>query len=549
MKYVINFLFLFVVINYSAQPCNTYFTTYCGDDGSDDMKGIAQDQQNNTYCIYQTNSASLTTTPSAITATFSGFYDAYITKFDSCGNLLWATYLGTSGFESGEKIALSPDGNIVFTGYSSANGLPTLAAFQPTNNGSYDCFVGKISPTGNLIWLTYFGKSGGEFAYDIKTDASGNIFIGGTTTSTNLATSGAFQTTHGGGMEAYIAKFNSNGILQWCTYFGGSSTEDIHALTVDNVNNVIGVGESNSFNLSTSPGCIQSTKNNQADIYIIKLDNNGNRIFSTYFGGNGIDDCNGLTTDNTGNIYLGAQTKSTDFTVTATATQTTLAGNTDMLLAKFSPTGALLYSSYFGGIDNDIINRAQNYNNKIYFIGSSASPTMPVIAAGSNSVLLNQQNHFIITTDYNCNIQMAKYYGGSGNGTDASTDLAISKNTIALSGNSTSTVYPVSSGAYQTIWKGNTDGVLTKIAYTNTLSTVNLKFNEKESFDVFPNPTSSEIYIQTTKEITFCKLIDLNGKIILESKNENKIYLNTVPSGIYFITTNLGVKKIIILPK
>jgi hypothetical protein len=108
MKYILSFLFFFIVKFYSAQNCNTYFTTYCGDDGSDDMRGITIDQQNNTYCIYQTNSASLATTPSAISPTFSGFYDAYITKFDSCGILLWATYLGTSGFESGEKIAMSP---------------------------------------------------------------------------------------------------------------------------------------------------------------------------------------------------------------------------------------------------------------------------------------------------------------------------------------------------------------------------------------------------------------------------------------------------------
>jgi hypothetical protein len=539
---ILGILFSLIV---KTQTCNNYFTTYYGDDGSDDIKGIAMDATNNTYCIHQTNSASLTTTTAAITPTFSGFYDAYINKFDSCGNLIWATYLGTNGFESGEKIAISPDGNIVFTGYSSDNGLPTLAAQQPSNNGSYDCFVGKISPNGNLIWLTYFGKSGGEFSYDIKTDAAGNIFIGGTTTSTNLATPMAFQSTHGGGTDAFIAKFSSSGNLLWCTYYGGSSSEDIHALDIDVFGNVIGVGESNSFNLNTTAGCIQPSKGNMADIYIIKFDNNGNRIFSTYFGGNAIDDCNGLATDNVGNIYLGGQTQSTNFSVTATATQTTLAGFTDMILAKLSPTGALLYSSYFGGAEIDIIIRGKSYNNQIYFIGSSSSPTMPVVAAGTNSVLQNQQNHFIITTNYLGTVQMAKYYGGSASGTDISSDLSISKNTITLSGKSTSTLYPVTPGAYQTIHKGNEDGVLTKIAYTNTLSSVGKSETSAiEPFSVFPNPTNSFIIVKASASIIENLIFDCHGLLLLKTK-ENTINLTEYTPGIYFIKNNLGCKKII----
>ncbi len=544
MKNSLSILLVLISFFTYSQTCNKYFVTYTGDDGSDDMRGICVDQDKNTYCIHQTNSASLTTTPAAISTTFNGFYDAYINKFDSCGNLVWATYLGTTNFESGEKICMSPDGNIVFTGYSNGNGLPTLAAYQATNNGNYDCFVGKINPNGNLIWLTYFGKSGSEFAYDIKTDATGNIFIGGTTTSTNLATSGAFQTTHGGATDAYIAKFNSNGSLVWCTYYGGSSSEDIHALTIDNSSNIIGVGESHSFNLSTSAGCLQSTKNNLADIYILKLDNTGNRIFSTYFGGNAIDDCNGLTTDNTDNIYIGGQTQSTDFTVTAGATQTTNAGSTDMIIAKLTPTGSLMYCSYYGGASNDIITRAQNYNNQIYFLGSSSSPTMPVVAAGSNSVLTNQQNHFLITSNYNCNIQLAKYFGGNINGADISSDLAISKNTISISGKSTSTMYPVTSGAYQTTQKGNEDGVLAKLAYTNTLSTVSLEKNKINTFNVYPNPTNDFIFIESNAVDVEYSLIDVTGKTILTS-SQNYIDLKNLQNGIYFLKNNTTYKKII----
>jgi hypothetical protein len=159
--------------------------------------------------------------------------------------------------------------------------------------------------------------------------------------------------------------------------------------------------------------------------------------------------------------------------------------------------------------------------------------------------LQNQQNHFIITTNYLGTVQMAKYYGGSASGTDISSDLSISKNTITLSGKSTSTLYPVTPGAYQTIHKGNEDGVLTKIAYTNTLSSVGKSETSAiEPFSVFPNPTNSFIIVKASASIIENLIFDCHGLLLLKTK-ENTINLTEYTPGIYFIKNNLGCKKII----
>ncbi|MEO6301674.1 MAG: SBBP repeat-containing protein, partial [Bacteroidia bacterium] len=316
MRYLY-YILLFVALESNSQSCN-YWSTYLGNMGSDDMRGIAIDNSNNSYVIMQTDSPSLTITPGLISDVIIGGNDVYIAKFDSCGNFVWATYLGTTSFDSGEKITVSSDGNIVFTGYTQGTGLPcTSGCFQAGNAGQWDCFLGKIAPNGNLLWLTYFGSNGSDFAYDMSCDFNGNIFIGGTTTSTNLyVNASSFQQTFGGNTDAFVAKFSATGILKWCTYYGGLGSEDIHVLTTDAFGSVFGTGGSSSFNLSTSPGCIQPSKDNGMDCYIIKFDSLGNRIFSSYLGGNAIDDAWGLATDGAGNLYMSGQTTSTNFTTT-----------------------------------------------------------------------------------------------------------------------------------------------------------------------------------------------------------------------------------------
>ncbi len=543
-------LYIFLVLSClckSQSSCN-YWSTYLGKVNSDEIKGVAVDNIKNSYIIMQTQSPSLTVTPGLISDTLVGFYDAYIAKFDSCGNFIWGTYLGTVGFDSGEKITICPDGNIAFTGYVQDSVLPTTTAtcFQPYFAGQTDCFLGKITPNGNLIWLTYFGKTNSDLAYDIACDFNGNIFIGGTTTSANLfVNSLSFQQTFGGNTDAFIAKFSSIGNLKWCTYYGGSGSEDIHALTTDIFGNVYGSGESNSVNLSTSVNCLQSNKDIGFDCYLIKLDSLGIRIFSTYMGGNGADDCRGLAADNSGNIYAGGLTASSNFTTTAGSYQLTLAGMKDMFLAKFSPMGNLLSSTLYGGIDNDAIARLKFYNNQLYAFATTASTNLPLFGISTYSILTGIQNFAIIRFNTNLMPNYSSYFGNTSLDYDLANDIEVNNNSVFLVGKSTSANYPTSIGAFQNTYGFNDDGVLTRLSI-NVGTILNVKnLNTKNKITLFPNPVNTILFINTNM-IENAEVYNIFGQLILSQLIfENQLNVSQLKSGVYFLNINGIVNKFI----
>lgn len=137
---------------------------------------------------------------------------------------LWATYYGGADQDAGYKISTDASGNVYMTGQtSSATGIATAGAFQNTYGGGVDAYLVKFDGAGNRLWATYYGGSGADFGYGVKTDAAGNIYLTGYTESTSgIATVGAHQTVYGGSNDAFLVKFDSNGNRLWGTYYGGS---------------------------------------------------------------------------------------------------------------------------------------------------------------------------------------------------------------------------------------------------------------------------------------------------------------------------------------
>ncbi|MBA2611875.1 MAG: T9SS type A sorting domain-containing protein [Bacteroidetes bacterium] len=548
MKYLFYILFFFK-LGVNAQSCN-YWSTYSGKIGSDQVKGMTLDNNKNSYIIMQTDSPSLTVMPGLISDVINGINDAYLAKFDSCGNFIWGTYLGTSNFDSGEKIVMCADGNIAFTGYSQGTGLPTTAAcFQPNNAGQADCFLGKITPNGNLLWLTYFGKAGSDLAYDLSCDFNGNIFIGGTTTSTNFFTNtSSFQQNFGGSTDAFIAKFSAAGSLKWCTYYGGLGSEDIHVLTTDVFGNIIGGGGSNSFNLSTSAGCIQPSKDAGLDCYLIKLDSTGNRIFSTYLGGAGQDDAWGIAADGLGNLYMSGQTTSSNFTTTTAAYQTTLSGMTDLYFSKLSPVGNLMYSTLIGGSDVDLLNRMKIHNYELYILATTASTNFPMLGTPNYSTLPGSQNFVVIRLNSAGQPNYSTYFGSVG-GYDNGNDLAITTNHLFFCGQSSSSNYPTTAACFQNSYGGNDDGVLTKLPNNNAslITVLNKPTLLAEQIILFPNPTKDKLRIKNGNSvITTIEIINYLGQVVKESEEENsEIDVKELQEGIYFLRINDLIYKFI----
>ena len=213
------------------------YSTYLGGTGLDQSYGIAVDAAGNAYVTGTTDSADFPTTTGAFQTTSGGGYDAFVTKLNPTGTaLVYSTYLGGTSVDFGEHIAVDRAGNAYVTGYTTSTNFPTtVGAFQTTSGGGYDAFVTKLNPTGTVVYSTYLGGSGDEIGWGIAVDTAGYAYVTGQTDSTDFpTTTGAFQTTSGGGYDAFVTKLNPTGTaLVYSTYLGGTLNDWGDDIAVD----------------------------------------------------------------------------------------------------------------------------------------------------------------------------------------------------------------------------------------------------------------------------------------------------------------------------
>jgi hypothetical protein len=249
--------------------------------------------------------------------------------------LSWGSYFGGAGNENENGCGITTDssGNVIITGgTTSISDIVSSGSFQ-TINGDADAFIAKFSPEGIRLWSTYFGGNSNDGATGIANDRSGNIFITGSTRSdSDLASTGAFQTSYGGGEahsglgDAFLAKFNPSGQRIWSTYFGGEDDDYGTSISTDKWGNVIATGYTKSIRSIASAGTFQTSLKGQAAAFIVKMATNGSLLWSTYFGGNIGETGTGICTDLIGNIFITGSSASDSGIATSGAYQTYNAG-------------------------------------------------------------------------------------------------------------------------------------------------------------------------------------------------------------------------------
>ena len=323
------------VAKFSSTGSGLVYCTYLGGSGGDIGYGIAVDGAGNAYVTGQTFSTGLGT-PGAYRTTLGGNWDAFVAKFNSTGSgLAYFTYLGYRGTDYGYGIAVDGSGNAYVTGYTNSSGLATPGAYQTTFYG-YHAFVAKLNSTGSgLAYCTYLGGGGGDLGRGIAVDGSGNAYVTGRTSSTGLATAGAYQTTYGGTGDAFVAKLSSTGSgLAYCTYLGGSGSEQGFGITVDGSGNAYVTGGTSSTGMAT-PGAYQTTYGGGSDAFVAVFNSTGSGlVYCTYLGGSSYDYGYGIAVDGSGNVYVTGKTTSTGL-ATPGAYQTTYGGSGDAFVAVF----------------------------------------------------------------------------------------------------------------------------------------------------------------------------------------------------------------------
>ncbi len=348
-----------------------------------------------------------------------------------------------------------------------------------------------------LNWATYYGDTRDETVYATEVDSNGNVYIAGTTNSGNMA-SGGYDNTLGstGNTDAFLAKFNASGVLQWATYYGGADDDMGYDVAVDEVDNVILCGSTKSSSSIASSGAHQTAKGGKTDAFVVKFDSGGSRTWATYYGGSEDEQGISCITDNNRAVYLCGATK----------TQESVGGNSDIgtsgahqtvlrnelgvdavagFLVKFNSTGVRQWGTYFGG-ETKTIADAENdatavtccsidSNNNVYVSGTTGSNDLPL--SGHKGAITGSEDFFLAKFNSNGVLQWGTYYydvEGSNfpvtilndglsntNAEIASCDVDADNNVI-LCGRANVASGVVTAGAYKATHSGGSDTYLVK---------------------------------------------------------------------------------------
>jgi Beta-propeller repeat/HYR domain len=333
------------------------FSTYLGGNGFDEGFAVTTDINGDLYVAGLTTSTSFPGSALGL----AGADGVFVSKFSPAGQLLYTSRLGGSGFTEAFGIAVDQTGNVYVTGQTNSTDLPVVNGFQPTYGGGFsDAFVAKFDPSGTLVYSSFLGGSSpaNEFGHAIAVDATGTVYISGTTSALDFPVRHAFQSTYGGGFsDAFVAAINTNvsGVngLVYATYLGSFGFDSGNAIAVDSGGNVVVAGTA-ACCFPTTPGAVQTFLGTAGPhSFVARLGPGGQLMYSTLVGGSGMDVARGVAVDKNGVIYLAGETASADFPTTANGflvqNRATVTGFISLIDPSVGGPAGLRYSSYVGG--------------------------------------------------------------------------------------------------------------------------------------------------------------------------------------------------------
>jgi gliding motility-associated-like protein len=300
----------------------------------------------------------------------SGFHgnhevgDYWVVKLDHFGGVQWSRCLGGTFDDIGSVIHQTPDGGYVVGGESAT--LPGDGDVTTTNHGGLDYWIVKLDASGAIQWQYSYGGENNEYLYGLEFAPDGGYILAGQT----LSKGGDVSGNHGG-LDFWVVKINSAGVMQWQKCLGGSKDDEAYGVQVlaDGSSIVAGYTASNDGDVSGNHG--------QSDMWVVKLDPSGNLLWSKCLGGSLREVAYGLQKTPDGGCIVAGYADSQDGDVTGNHGMSP--GWSDMWAVKLDAGGNLQWEQCYGS----------SYNEIAYSI--AATPDGGFLLAGSTDCLDNDQ--------------------------------------------------------------------------------------------------------------------------------------------------------------
>lgn len=315
---------------------------------------------------------------------------------DPVPNRMWSSYYGGDSTDYVSEIVTDNFGNVCLTGNTfSTTNIATAGAFIISiyQQSNLDSYVMKMDPNGFKLWGTYTNGAVAGIHFDRYNNviSTGNVYF-----LSNIGTPGTHKPNHNNfNHDAYILKLNPNGIREWGTFYGGPFEEYIYGSTIDQNDNIVIVGYTESPSDIASANAHQNTRSGYTkDGFVAVIDSLGQREWGTYYGGSGDDILKDVVVDEANNVYVIGETSSNDNMIFGTPHKAIKDGPIDAVLANFDSAGTIIFGTYYGGENNEYFNKIDYANQKLIITGRSNSTTKlstsnspyPTPVVGSNSL-------------------------------------------------------------------------------------------------------------------------------------------------------------------
>ena len=382
--------------------------------------------------------------------------------------LIYSMFLGGSGEDMGCSICSDDSGGVVVAGFTWSVNFPTTAGtIGPNQIGGHDCFATRLNSDGSqLLYSTYLGGWGDDYAEGLISDGSGGVYINGETTDTSYPHNHSFGPL-GGQTDCFVTHLNNSGsqILN-SVLFGGTGDDQTRGIDHDGSGGVIITGYTGSTNFPTTSNAYNTTNNGQNDCFVTRLNSTGSQIvYSTYIGGSMVEWGGGIINDGNGGAIVTGWTNSANFPTTSGAYDTVYTGgieNGDCFVTHLNSSGTqLIFSTLLGGSNLDVGNiLISDGTGGVIVMGATKSTDFPVTSGTYDTIYSGGVYDDFITHINSLGSQLiySTYLGGLGDdvgGMECMIGDGIGG--VFVTGGTTSANFPTTNGAFNTSINGGRD--------------------------------------------------------------------------------------------